>query len=178
MKRKLILPLLLLVIAVALLGIVGVSALAGYTLDWWTVDGGGTISSTGGSYSLGGTISQPDAGTSTGGSYILDGGFWGGNADIIPPTVTLSVSKSGTGSGMVTSNPAGINCGATCSYSFDNNTSVTLTAAAAPGSTFTGWSGSGCLGTGTCTVIMNAAKSVSADFTLNIYRIYLPLVIR
>ena len=78
MKRKWFFSLLLLVIAVALLGIVGVSALAGYTLDWWTVDGGGATFSTGSGYSLGGTIGQPDAGTSTGGTYILDGGFWGG----------------------------------------------------------------------------------------------------
>jgi hypothetical protein len=178
MKRKWLLALFLLVIAVALLGVGSAFALAGYTLDWWTVDGGGATFSTGNSYSLGGSIGQPDAGTSTGGSYTLIGGFWGGSADIIPPTVALSVSKSGTGSGTVTSNPAGINCGATCSYSFDNNASVTLTAAPTPGSTFTGWSGSGCAGTGTCTVIMDAAMSVTADFTLNTYRIYLPLVIR
>jgi hypothetical protein len=86
MQRKWFFSLLLLVIAVALLGIVGVSALAGYTLDWWTVDGGGTISSTGGSYSLGGTIGQPDAGTSAGGTYTLDGGFWGGAEEAVSIT--------------------------------------------------------------------------------------------
>ena len=81
MKRIRFLSLLLLVIAVTLLGFVSASALAGYTLDWWTVDGGGATSSTGGSYSLGGTIGQPDAGgTSSGGTYSLSGGFWGGGA--------------------------------------------------------------------------------------------------
>ena len=81
MKRIRFLSLLLLVIAVALLGVVSASALAGYILDWWTVDGGGATFSTGGSYSLGGTIGQPDAGgTSTGGTYALSGGFWGGGA--------------------------------------------------------------------------------------------------
>ena len=81
MKRIRFLSLLLLVIAVTLLGVVSASALAGYTLDWWTVDGGGATSSTGGSYSLGGTIGQPDAGgTSSGGTYSLSGGFWGGGA--------------------------------------------------------------------------------------------------
>jgi hypothetical protein len=84
MKRKWLLALFLLVIGVALLGVGSAFALAGYTLDWWTVDGGGATFSTGGSYSLGGTIGQPDAGTSTGGSYTLDGGFWGGGADITP----------------------------------------------------------------------------------------------
>ena len=83
MKHKWFLSLLLLVTAVALLGVVNASALAGYTLDWWTVDGGGATSSAGGSYSLGGTIGQPDAGTSTGGTYTLSGGFWGGGAAAI-----------------------------------------------------------------------------------------------
>ena len=81
MKHKWFLSLLLLVIAVAILGVVSASALGGYTLDWWTVDGGGTTSSAGGgTYSLGGTIGQPDAGTSTGVTYALSGGFWGGGA--------------------------------------------------------------------------------------------------
>lgn len=50
----------------------------GYDLTWSTVDGGGATFSTGGTYSLGGTIGQPDAGTLSGGSYTLGGGFWGG----------------------------------------------------------------------------------------------------
>jgi hypothetical protein len=94
MKHKWSILLLLLVIAVALAGVVSVFALGGYTLDWWSVDGGGT-SSTGGSYSLGGTIGQPDAGTSSGGTYTLEGGFWAGNSavtvDIVPPMVTSSI---------------------------------------------------------------------------------------
>jgi Divergent InlB B-repeat domain len=178
MKHKWFLSLLLLGIASALLGIISAAALAGYTLDWWTVDGGGATFSTGGSYSLGGTIGQPDVGTSTGGPYTLDSGFWGGSVDIIPLPVVLNVSKSGTGSGTVTSTPAGIDCGSDCSETYDYNTSVTLKAAAASGSTFTGWSGSGCSGTGTCMVTMDAAKSVTADFSLNAYQIYLPLVIK
>jgi hypothetical protein len=80
MKRIRLLSLLLLVLAVAILGVVSASALGGYTLNWWTVDGGGATSSTGGSYSLGGTIGQPDAGTSAGGTYALSGGFWGGGS--------------------------------------------------------------------------------------------------
>ena len=80
MKPKRFLSLLLLVLAVAVSGVVSASALAGYNLDWWTVDGGGATFSAGGSYSLGGAIGQPDAGASTGGSYALSGGFWGGGA--------------------------------------------------------------------------------------------------
>jgi hypothetical protein len=93
-------------------------------------------------------------------------------------TYLLSVSRTGTGSGTVSSSPDGISCGATCSASFNYNTSVILTATPVTGSTFTGWSGSGCSGTGTCTVTRSAAKSVTANFILNTYRIYLPLVIR
>jgi len=46
-----------------------------YSIDWFTIDGGGGTSS-GGSYSLSGTIGQPDAGTMSGGAYTLVGGFW------------------------------------------------------------------------------------------------------
>ena len=50
---------------------------SGYDLSWYTIDGGGATFSTGGSYSLGGSIGQPDAGSLSGGSYTLNGGFWG-----------------------------------------------------------------------------------------------------
>ena len=52
----------------------------GYDLTWNTIDGGGAMpgGSIGGSYSLGGTIGQPDAGALSGGGYTLNGGFWGG----------------------------------------------------------------------------------------------------
>jgi len=49
-----------------------------YTLDWWTVDGGGATFSTGGGYSLGSTAGQSDAGVLTGSGYTLGGGFWKG----------------------------------------------------------------------------------------------------
>jgi endoglucanase len=75
----------------------------------------------------------------------------------------LTVARAGTGSGTITSSPSGINCGSTCSASYASGTSVTLTAAAASASTFAGWSGA-CAGTGTCTVSMTAARSVTATF--------------
>src|SRR4051794_9275805 len=78
----------------------------------------------------------------------------------------LTVNKSGTGTGGVTSAPAGIDCGATCTHSFADGTMVTLTAAAAADSTFTGWTGEGCTGTGACTVTMDQARSVTAAFGL------------
>jgi Divergent InlB B-repeat domain/Cep192 domain 4 len=81
-------------------------------------------------------------------------------------SVALTVSKTGTGGGTITSAPAGISCGTTCSGSFASGTAVTLTATPAAGSSFTGWSGGGCTGIGTCTVTMSAATSVTATFAL------------
>lgn len=81
------------------------------------------------------------------------------------PKHTLTVATNGTGSGSVSSSPAGINCGATCSSAFTQGTLVTLTPTPAAGSTFAGWSGD-CTGTGTCTVTMSQARSVTATFTL------------
>jgi hypothetical protein len=78
---------------------------------------------------------------------------------------TLAVTKSGTGTGTVSSNPSGINCGPTCSANFTQGATVTLTATPDAGSTFAGWSGGVCSGTGTCVVTMNAATTVTATFT-------------
>jgi len=78
-------------------------------------------------------------------------------------TLTLQVTKNGTGSGTVTSSPSGISCGTACSRSFSGGTIVTLTAVPASGSVFGGWSG-GCTGTGSCTVQINNNLTVSAAF--------------
>jgi List-Bact-rpt repeat protein/WD40 repeat protein len=77
---------------------------------------------------------------------------------------TLTVSKSGTGDGTVTSSPAGIDCGSTCSAQFADGSQVTLTAVPAAGSTFAGWSGGECSGTGTCPLTLNSDVSVTAGF--------------
>jgi uncharacterized repeat protein (TIGR02543 family) len=78
-------------------------------------------------------------------------------------TPVLSVTKAGDGTGAVSSDPAGVDCGATCSAAFAYDAAVTLTPVAAPGSTFTGWSGV-CTGTATCEVTMTEARSVTATF--------------
>jgi Divergent InlB B-repeat domain/Abnormal spindle-like microcephaly-assoc'd, ASPM-SPD-2-Hydin len=75
----------------------------------------------------------------------------------------LNVTPSGNGAGTVTSSPAGINCGGTCSANYMPGTVVTLSQSAASGSTFTGWSGA-CSGTTTCVVTMNGDQSVTATF--------------
>ena len=78
---------------------------------------------------------------------------------------TLATTDSGAGSGTVTSSPTGINCGTTCSALYNAGTVVTLTATPASGSTFAGWSGGGCAGTGTCSFTINANTAVTATFT-------------
>ena len=79
------------------------------------------------------------------------------------PLSCLNVNVAGVGT--VTSNPGGINCGATCSASFNTGQTITLTAIPAPGSVFAFWSGA-CSGlTTTCTVTMNSNQDVSAHFT-------------
>jgi phospholipase C len=82
------------------------------------------------------------------------------------PNAQLTVQNAGTGAGAVTSSPAGINCGTTCSGSIAVGTAVTLTAVPDTGSTFAGWSGA-CSGTGTCTLTLTAATSVTATFNLS-----------
>jgi hypothetical protein len=78
---------------------------------------------------------------------------------------TLSVTVSGSGSGTVTSAPAGIDCGVDCSQAYASGTTVTLTATAGTGSSFTGWGGA-CAGTDPCVVTMSNDASVTATFAL------------
>ena len=80
-----------------------------------------------------------------------------------PPPPELSVAGQGTGSALITSSPAGIECGSTCDASFPLGTKVTLSAAPASGSTFLGWQGA-CSGTGPCTVTLAQGAAVGADF--------------
>lgn len=63
----------------------------------------------------------------------------------------VTATRSGTGSGTVTSDPAAISCGAGCAASFPRFSQVALLASAAPGSTFEGW-------TGDCTGLSDACQ--------------------
>jgi len=77
----------------------------------------------------------------------------------------LTTAAAGSGSGTVTSLPAGIDCGPICSARYTPATAVTLRATPAIGSMFAGWSGD-CSGYApTCTVTMTQARSVGAAFT-------------
>jgi hypothetical protein len=68
---------------------------AGYTLNWNTIDGGGTTFSVGGRYGLAGTIGQADAGQLAGGPYTLVGGFWGGPRGLSSRAVYLPIVLRG-----------------------------------------------------------------------------------
>ena len=80
-------------------------------------------------------------------------------------THTLTVDTTGAGSGSVKSNPAGIDCGESCTAEYDHNTLVVLTATPQTGSIFAGWSGA-CSGTAVCTVTINQAQVVTATFEI------------
>ena len=72
--------------------------------------------------------------------------------------------KSGDGTGTVTS-PAGIDCGGACRTSVERGSQVRLDAVADDGSTFAGWSGAGCEGTGPCRLTVQDDVAVTALFT-------------
>lgn len=91
-----------------------------------------------------GTVNLSGVGIGTLPSYSLNA---------LPPT-----------NGTITTSPAGINCGSSCSAPFNSSSVVTLTATPNTGYTFSGWTGA-CSGTGACSVTMRSAQSVGATFT-------------
>src|SRR5262249_15692175 len=80
---------------------------------------------------------------------------------------TLAVTRAGTGSGTVSSSPAGINCATPCGATFNYGMMVKLSVTASISSTFTGWTGD-CTGSSTtCSVPITQARNVTATFTIN-----------
>ena len=167
---------------------------AGLTVS---VTGSGTVTSNPAGIDCPSTCSQTFAGapqvtltaTPAGGSNWVFSGWSGACSGAGPCSVTMNAAQSVTatfvqgytlsvnvsGSGTVTSSPAGMNCPSTCSDGYAAGTSVTLTATPASGWNFSGWSfgiaigglGTPCSGAGTgpCTVTMNTTTSVTAIFT-------------
>jgi Right handed beta helix region/Divergent InlB B-repeat domain len=80
-------------------------------------------------------------------------------------TVGLTVTVAGGGTGTVTSAPAGLTCSTVCTASFAAGTSVTLTATPGAGSVFADWSAGACPGTGSCTVVLDQARGITARFS-------------
>ena len=109
-------------------------------------------------------LSTVDRKTSLSGK-VSSGGRINARAALVSvlPHSTITVNKAGAGTGTVTSNPAGIDCRATCNGQFPHGSTVNLTAAPDPGSVFAGWSGD-CTGTGPCSLTQNA--TVTATFNI------------
>jgi hypothetical protein len=76
----------------------------------------------------------------------------------------LTVTKTGEGTGTVTSTDSKINCGSACTAAYNYNSSVTLSALADSEYVFSGWAGGGCSGAGTCSVTITNGTIVTANF--------------
>jgi len=118
-----------------------------YAIPWWTVDGGGTMAASGGTYSLSGTVGQPDVGVLSGGTYSLSGGFWGGaglGSGVFEANLAVGLSDSPdpvTGLGTVTYTIAVSNA---LGFSQANSLSLTQSFTSIPNSvSFLSASGSG-----------------------------------
>ncbi len=81
-----------------------------------------------------------------------------------PKPVLLTISPTGGGKGIITSDPSGINCGRDCAHEYDNSPVITLTANADADSIFEGWGGACSGDAATCVVKMSSDKTVSAQF--------------
>jgi hypothetical protein len=99
------------------------------------------------------------------------------------PSYTLAVVLAGGGTGNVSSDPAGINCGdgsADCTVVLSAGTVITLTATPATDSSFSGWGGDASGTDNPILITMDSNKSIDANFTENTteWLIYLPLVLK
>lgn len=80
-------------------------------------------------------------------------------------SINYAITVTTQGSGTVTSNSGGINCGSLCSASYPSGSTVTLTATPLSGATFSSWTGCTSAAGATCTVTVDALKAVTANFT-------------
>jgi hypothetical protein len=94
----------------------------------------------------------------------------------VVPTYEMTVSKSGTGTGVITSSLPGIDCGITCTAAFAIGEVVTLTAVPDSNSIFSGWSGT-CSGLNDCVLTMTQTQQVTATFQMN-FKEYLPFIVK
>jgi len=102
-------------------------------------------------------IGDFDANSGSGGAYVFSTPV---------TTYTLNVDKSGAGSGTVSSTDGSVDCGSTCMLSYSGGSYVTLNAQPGADSTFAGWSGGGCTGTGSCVVEIVSDTTVTATFNV------------
>jgi hypothetical protein len=81
-----------------------------------------------------------------------------------PPEARIDLTMSGSGEGVVFGMPSGLACSSSCTGTAPEGTQLYLDAMATNGSTFLGWSGAGCSGTGLCVVTLVGDVTVTADF--------------
>lgn len=139
------------------------SGLASYRIERDALGSGGATSSSA-NYRLTDIAGQAlPPGSSTNGTHTLTAGF---SADT-PGTFQfpLNVTRTGAGTGMVTSIPSGIDCGADCIEYYAQGTRITLMALPDADSAFYGWSGD-CTGISTCEVTMDQARAVTVAFSV------------
>ncbi len=128
---------------------------AGYVFMGWSGDCSGTLPT---------CILTMDSGKTVTATFGL-----ATNQTASSSTYSLTVKKTGGGTGTITSSDKKINCGSACSTSYNRGDQVTLTARASPGSTFKGWSG-GCSGASTtCFITLDSLKTVTAEFSTTVY---------
>jgi hypothetical protein len=104
---------------------------------------------------------------------------WTGNSDCTDGSVTMNANKSCTanfalnqalltvtvnGTGTVDSTSSGMTCGSSCTFALSLGSTITLRGTPSTGSSFAGWSGAGCQGTGDCTITLSTDQSVAATF--------------
>ncbi len=141
-------------------------AVGGFTTTAATIAPGGTVCVRHTSSAV------PNTGVTT---TLTIGGVAGTFTSTTAPVWALTVTKGGSSAGNVLSNPAGITCGSTCTASFANGTSMTLTATADANNMFVNWAGVTCNGgvntNSTCTFALGAGTGVAANFALNTYAV-------
>ncbi len=166
---------------------IGWTIIGNYTLNV-SKNGSGSISSSPSGINCGSTCSSSyTSGTQVSlyatpaSGYIFNG--WSGNCSgsgacsvtmdsnksitasfAVDTSRVVSIGKIGTGDGTVTRTSGSLNCGSTCAETMTQGTTVSLSATAAAGSTFAGWSGGICSGTGSCAFTVNANTTVNATF--------------
>jgi hypothetical protein len=104
---------------------------------------------------------------------------WTGNSDCTDGSVTMNANKSCTanfalnqalltvtvnGTGTVDSTSSGMTCGSSCTFALSLGSTITLRATPSTGTSFAGWTGAGCQGTGDCTITLSTDQSVAASF--------------
>ena len=147
-----------------LLAIASSIAHAGYQIPQSVIASGGGTSAAG-TYAITGTIGQGTTAYSTGGTYSIGSGFWGAAAGTGGfSDITINVTINGSGTGVVASSPAGINCPGSCGFLFNGVASVALDATPAnANSVFTGWLGA-CTGRSTCVINAAGTQNLTATF--------------